>query len=202
MRSFKIYGSKQASKHTHTHAQCSHTSVGLAQARPNHMSIWLVTKPCWSTSDHKKHWKWPWNACVCINTQRTTSTKKKGRPGCYAKSPTVQDVFWPTQASSAALGQSGDEDCYIMHKMQSNCSDFNSSISSCGHSLKIVATCEMHMYMYASLIPRPRPVFRRLKYGTASDGKLGEGLGTRLHVCMTTSVFTSQLSPTILASQT
>ena len=27
--------SKQASKHTHACAQCSHTSVGLAQARPN-----------------------------------------------------------------------------------------------------------------------------------------------------------------------
>ena len=27
--------SKQASKHTHTCAQCSHASVGLAQARPN-----------------------------------------------------------------------------------------------------------------------------------------------------------------------
>ena len=30
IRSFKIYG-----KYTHTSAQCSHTSVGLAQARPN-----------------------------------------------------------------------------------------------------------------------------------------------------------------------
>ena len=37
MRSFKIYGkwSVQASKHTHARAQCSHASVGLAQARPN-----------------------------------------------------------------------------------------------------------------------------------------------------------------------
>ena len=38
--SFKIYGiwpqtSKQASKHTHACAQCSHASVGLTQARPN-----------------------------------------------------------------------------------------------------------------------------------------------------------------------
>lgn len=31
--------SKQASKHTHTHAQCSHTSVGLVQARTNNSSI-------------------------------------------------------------------------------------------------------------------------------------------------------------------
>ena len=48
MRSFEIYGkwsvqaSKQASKHTHARAQCSHVtlyiaSVGLAQARPNHI---------------------------------------------------------------------------------------------------------------------------------------------------------------------
>ena len=28
-----------ASKHTHTRAQCSHASVGLAQARPNDSSI-------------------------------------------------------------------------------------------------------------------------------------------------------------------
>ena len=31
-----------------------------------------------------------------------------------------------------------------------------------------------------SLIPRSRPASRRLQYGTASDRKLGEGLGTRL----------------------
>ena len=30
--------SKQASKHTHTRAQCTHASVGLAQARPNKLS--------------------------------------------------------------------------------------------------------------------------------------------------------------------
>ena len=38
MRSFKfpdMVASKQASKHTHTCAQCSHASVGLAQAHPN-----------------------------------------------------------------------------------------------------------------------------------------------------------------------
>ena len=36
-RSFKIFGkwSVQASIDTHTRAQCSHASVGLAQARPN-----------------------------------------------------------------------------------------------------------------------------------------------------------------------
>ena len=35
-RSFKIYGIwPQASKHTHARAQCSHASVGLAQARSN-----------------------------------------------------------------------------------------------------------------------------------------------------------------------
>ena len=31
--------SKQASKHTHTRAQCSHTSVELVQARTNNPSI-------------------------------------------------------------------------------------------------------------------------------------------------------------------
>ena len=37
MRSFEIYGkwSVQANKHTLTLLQCSHASVGLAQARPN-----------------------------------------------------------------------------------------------------------------------------------------------------------------------
>ena len=32
---FSVYGHKQASRHTHAHAQCSHASVGLAQARSN-----------------------------------------------------------------------------------------------------------------------------------------------------------------------
>ena len=35
---------------------------------------------------------------------------------------------------------------------------------------------------YTSLVPAPRPASRRLQYRTASDGKLGEGLGTRLRV--------------------
>ena len=29
--------SKQANKYTHARAQCSHASVGLAQARPNYI---------------------------------------------------------------------------------------------------------------------------------------------------------------------
>ena len=33
--------SKQASKHTHAHAQCSSTSVGLTQARPNKGCLFL-----------------------------------------------------------------------------------------------------------------------------------------------------------------
>ena len=47
MRSFEIYSkwsvqaNKQASKQTYTHtrAQCSHASVGLAQARPNYLDF-------------------------------------------------------------------------------------------------------------------------------------------------------------------
>ena len=35
--------SKQASKHTHAHVQCSHASAGLAQARPNEL---ILTKNC------------------------------------------------------------------------------------------------------------------------------------------------------------
>ena len=40
---FSVYGhkqaSKQASRHTHARVQCSHASVGLAQARPNQNGI-------------------------------------------------------------------------------------------------------------------------------------------------------------------
>ena len=32
---FRYMDHKQASRHTHARAQCSHASVGLAQARPN-----------------------------------------------------------------------------------------------------------------------------------------------------------------------
>ena len=45
MRRFEIYSkwsvqtNQQTNKHTHTRAQCSHASVGLAQARPNEYSI-------------------------------------------------------------------------------------------------------------------------------------------------------------------
>ena len=34
-----VYGHKQASKHTHARAQCSHAIVGLAQARPKIISV-------------------------------------------------------------------------------------------------------------------------------------------------------------------
>ena len=33
---FSVYGRKQTDIHTHARAQCSHASVGLAQARPNY----------------------------------------------------------------------------------------------------------------------------------------------------------------------
>ena len=40
---FTVSGrSKQASKHTHARAQCSHASVGLAQARPSKWSSLLM----------------------------------------------------------------------------------------------------------------------------------------------------------------
>ena len=39
-RSFQIYSIwPQASKHTHARAQCSHANVGLAQARPNDLTL-------------------------------------------------------------------------------------------------------------------------------------------------------------------
>jgi len=36
---WSVHASKQAYKHTHAHAQWSHASVGLAQARPNYLVI-------------------------------------------------------------------------------------------------------------------------------------------------------------------
>ena len=48
---FSVYGHKQASRHTHARAQCSHASVGLAQARSNkiggksHPNIYEVVEP-------------------------------------------------------------------------------------------------------------------------------------------------------------
>jgi len=33
---FSVYGHKQTDRHTHARAQCSHASVGLAQAHPNY----------------------------------------------------------------------------------------------------------------------------------------------------------------------
>ena len=46
----RIYGnmatSKQANKHTHKHAHCSLTSVGLAQARPNNVRIEAAILTC------------------------------------------------------------------------------------------------------------------------------------------------------------
>ena len=50
-----------------------------------------------------------------MNHQRTTSPWKKGRPRCYAKSATEQDVFQPI---SGFIGCSvwwvGDAECYLM----------------------------------------------------------------------------------------
>ena len=36
---------QQTNKHTHTHAQCSHASVGLAQARPNKLLPLFIVLP-------------------------------------------------------------------------------------------------------------------------------------------------------------
>ena len=71
--------SKPTDRHTHAHAQCSSTSVGLAQARPNyvvyiifdvtglryvwfHSAIWLAPQNFerkWSTEDTRKHYQAP-----------------------------------------------------------------------------------------------------------------------------------------------
>ena len=37
---------KQTDRHTHTRAQCSHASVGLAQARPNYLAIVNSLQTC------------------------------------------------------------------------------------------------------------------------------------------------------------
>ena len=64
MRSFEIYGkwSVQTSIDTHTHAQCSHASVGLAQARPNH----------------------PWSLAKCVR-ETTLADNDSGHPALVAQ---------------------------------------------------------------------------------------------------------------------
>ena len=59
IRSFKIYGkwSVQASKHTHALLQCSHASVGLAQARPNQLQAKVVGTQAIHTSIPLEHMK-------------------------------------------------------------------------------------------------------------------------------------------------
>ena len=53
-----------------------------------------------------------WQANMCpaslIPIKNNISLNKKGRPGCYAKSPTAQEAFWPMPALSAALRWPGD----------------------------------------------------------------------------------------------
>ena len=46
--------SKQARTYTHTLPQCSHASVGLAQARPNNMQIYAVNWSCTFREKEKK----------------------------------------------------------------------------------------------------------------------------------------------------
>ena len=43
-----VQENKQASKHTQTHAQCSHVSVGLTQDRPNKCHHELMGYSCFS----------------------------------------------------------------------------------------------------------------------------------------------------------
>ena len=47
--------SKQVSKHTHAHAQCSNASVGLAQARPKQMLFYGA-----SDTDFIRNVAWCW----------------------------------------------------------------------------------------------------------------------------------------------
>ena len=39
---FTVYGRKHTYIHTHNFRQCSHASVGLTQAHPNHSLVWMV----------------------------------------------------------------------------------------------------------------------------------------------------------------
>ena len=46
---FAVYGRKQTDIHTYTRvSQCSHTSVGLTQARPNNILHSLVQGQIWN----------------------------------------------------------------------------------------------------------------------------------------------------------
>ena len=66
---FTVYGYKQASKHTHARTQCSHASVGLAQARPNKYN-WLCTLPVSITQTMKSYWFD--TSCLEMSYVRTT----------------------------------------------------------------------------------------------------------------------------------
>ena len=48
---FTVYGHKQADIHTHNFRKCSHTSVGLAQARPNYTWFHKKLEVGWGNSD-------------------------------------------------------------------------------------------------------------------------------------------------------
>ena len=55
---FMVSGwSKQTNRHTHTCAQCSHTSMGLAQARSNYWCIYYIGSQTWPYNNYScKTW--------------------------------------------------------------------------------------------------------------------------------------------------
>ena len=60
-------------------------------------------------------------ACVCVYEQSNKPhlPYKTGLGRCYAKSPTVQDVFRPIPGLISCAGVAGDGGRHIMHRMQS-----------------------------------------------------------------------------------
>ena len=62
-----------------------------------------------------------------------------------------------------------------------------STISTCFYSNRWVC--------YVASFPGPRPAFHRLQYSTAGDGKLGKGLGLRLHIMRTRTHMQKLLTP-------
>ena len=85
-----------------------------------------------------------------------------------------------------ALGQpitkswTGVHHSSVGHAWEWVCQCFSMSILSdgCLFQLQPVANVEGDQSVLASF-PVPHPAFRRLQYSTASDGKLGMGLGTK-----------------------
>ena len=74
------------------------------------------------------------------------------RPRCYAKSPTAQDAFQPIPGLISCAGVTGNGDCHIMHKMQSEVSRDSENLESTV-SLSNCSSCScMRVYVCVCMV--------------------------------------------------